>query len=391
MKLAQWRSRSFAGAALLLLILTAAVAAACGSNAGPGTSSAPATSAATRVPTANVATSVPACPPSGSGSSLTGAGSTFDAPLFSKQFDVYNQQCKVQVNYQSIGSGGGIEQITKKTVNFGATDAPMTDDQIKAAGGDIIHVPVTLGAVSVGYNLPGIKSGVKLSGDGLARIFLGSIKKWNDPALKSLNPGMDLPDLDITVVHRSDGSGTSFIFTNYLSAVNADWKSKVGSGTSPNWPTGAGGKGSEGVAGLVKQTPGSVGYFELAFSTQNNISVATVQNHDGQFVAPTTAGASAAAAGQAGSVPSDLRGVLTDPPGAQTYPITGFSWVVVNQAQSEANAGKSVAYLLWWMVHAGQQYSDALSYAPLPDALVKLNEAQIRKITVGGSPVIPAQ
>jgi phosphate transport system substrate-binding protein len=375
----------------LLATLTAFATACGGGNTSNSSPSSSAPSTASAVPTANVATSIQPCPPSGAATSLTGAGSTFDAPLFSKQFDTYNTQCKVQVNYQSIGSGGGIEQVTKKTVNFGASDAPMTDDQIKAAGGDMIHIPVTLGAVSVGYNLPGVKAGVKLSGHALAKIFLGTIKKWNDPALKSLNTGMDLPDLDITVVHRSDGSGTSFIFTNYLSAVSSDWQSKVGAGTSPNWPTGAGGKGSEGVAGLVKQTPGSVGYFELAYSTQNNITTATMRNHDGEYVQPTTAGASAAATGQASSVPSDLRAILTDPPGAQAYPITGFSWLVVNQAQTDANAGKSLAYLLWWMVHAGQQYANALSYAPLPEAIVKLDEAQIKKITVGGTPVISGQ
>lgn len=364
-------------------------AAACSSN-NPGGSStyAPATSGAAAVPTSSVTTSVPACAPSGGATSLTGAGSTFDAPLFSKTFDTYNTQCKVQVNYQSIGSGGGIEQLTKKTVNFGASDAPMTDDQIKAAGGDVLHIPVTLGAVSVGYNLPGVSSGVKLTGDVLAKIYLGSIKKWNDPAIKALNGSMTLPDLDITAVYRSDGSGTSFIFTNYLSAVNADWKSKVGAGTSPSWPTGAGGKGSEGVAGVVKQTPGSIGYFELSYSKQNNITTAMIQNHDGQFVAPTTAGASAAAAGQAGSVPTDLRAILTDPPGATSYPITGFSWVVINQAQTDAAAGKSLTYLLWWLVHSGQQYSDSLSYAPLPDAIVKLDEAQLKKVTAGGAPII---
>jgi phosphate transport system substrate-binding protein len=381
--------RSLAKAAVapaLLLVF----AAACGSsNSGSSSPTAAATAAATTA--AASASTVPACPPSGAATALTGAGSTFDNPLFSKQFDTYNTQCKVQVNYQSIGSGGGIEQVTKKTVNFGATDAPMTDDQIKAAGGDILHIPVTLGAVSIGYNLPGVKSGVKMSGDVLAKIFLGTVKKWNDPALTALNAGTSLPNLDITVVHRSDGSGTSFIFTNYLSAVNADWKSKVGAGTSPNWPTGAGDKGSEGVAGLVRQTPGSIGYFELAYSTQNNITTATMQNHDGQFVDPSTDGASAAAAGQASSVPADLRAILTDPPGAKAYPITGFSWVVVNQAQTDANAGKSLAYLLWWMTHAGQQYSSALSYAPLPDTIVKLDEAQIKKITAGGSPVITGQ
>jgi phosphate transport system substrate-binding protein len=375
----------------LLAPLTLALGIACGGGGtGPiqNSSSAPKTGKSSPAASANAGA---ACPPAGAATSLTGAGSTFDAPLFAKQFDVYNQQCKLQVNYQSIGSGGGIEQFTKKTVNFGATDAPMTDDQIKAAGGDVLHIPVTLGAVSVGYNVPGLSAGVKISGDVLAKIFLGTIKKWNDPALKALNPSLSLPDLDITVVHRSDGSGTSFIFTNYLSSVNADWKTKVGSGTSPNWPTGAGGKGSEGVAGLVKQTPGSIGYFELAYSAQNNITGATIQNHDGQFVAPTTAGASAAAAGSAASVPSDLRAILTDPPGAQAYPITGFSWIVVNQAQTNANAGKALASILWWMTHSGQQYSDALSYAALPDAIVKLDEAQIKKMTAGDAPALAGQ
>ena len=378
-----WSSLVKAGTAPVLFLV---LAAACGSNNSGGSSSAPATAAATSA--ATTASGVPMCPPSGAATSLTGAGSTFDAPLFAKQFDTYNTQCKVQVNYQSIGSGGGIQQLTSKTVNFGASDAPMTDDQIKAAGGDIIHIPITLGAVSVGYNLPGVQAGVKLSGDVLAKIFLGTIKKWNDSAITSLNPGMNLPNLDIAVAHRSDGSGTSFIFTNYLSAVNADWKSKVGSGTSPNWPTGAGDKGSEGVAGLVKQTPGSIGYFELAYSAQNNITTATIQNHDGKYVAPSTDGASAAAAGATANMPADLRAVITDPSGDTSYPITGFSWVVINQAQTDAKAAQAMTYMLWWMAHDGQQFSKALSYAPLPDSVVKADEAQLKKVTAGGSPVL---
>lgn len=334
------------------------------------------------------ASNLPQCPPSGSAQAITGAGSTFDAPLFSKLFDLYNQQCKVQVNYQSVGSGAGIEQLIKKTVTFGATDAPMTDEQIRAAGGDVLHIPVTLGAVPIGYNLPGVKSGIKLNGDVLAKIFLGTIKKWNDPTITGLNPGMKLPDLDISVVHRSDGSGTTFIFTNYLSAVSPDWKSKVGSGTSVNWPVGAGAKGSEGVAGIVKQTPGSVGYFELAYAVQNNITSATMQNAAGKFVAPTSEGASAAAANSAGSVPADLRAVITNPPGDGAYPISGFSWVVINQTQSDAKVAQSIVYLLQWVTHAGQQYANALSYAALPSEIQQLDETQLKKVTAGGAPVL---
>jgi len=379
-----WSSLAKAGIAPALILV---LAAACGSsNSGSGNTTAPATAAATS--SAPTAGSVSACPPSGAATSLTGAGSTFDAPLFAKQFDTFNTQCKIQVNYQSIGSGGGIQQLTSKTVNFGASDAPMTDDQIKAAGGDIIHIPITLGAVSVGYNLPGVQSGVKLTGDVLAKIFLGTIKKWNDPALTALNPGVNLPNLDIAVAHRSDGSGTSFICTNYLSAVNADWKTKVGSGTSPNWPTGAGDKGSEGVAGLVKQTPGSIGYFELAYSAQNNIAVASIQNQSQKFIPPSTDGASAAAASAASNMPADLRGIITDPTGDTSYPITGFSWVVINQGQTDAKAAQAMVHMLWWMTHDGQQFAKTLSYAPLPDSVVKADEAQLKKVTAGGAPVL---
>ncbi len=334
------------------------------------------------------AAALPACPPSGSATSLTGAGSTFDNPLFNKLFDTYNQQCKIQVNYQSVGSGAGIEQLTQKTVQFGATDAPMTDDQIKAAGGDVLHIPVTIGAVPVGYNVPGLKSGVKMSGDVVSKIFLGTIKKWNDPALTALNPDLKLPSLDISVVHRSDGSGTSFIFTSYLSAVSPDWQAKVGAGTSVNWPTGAGGKGSEGVAALVKQTPGSIGYFELAYAAQNNISTATVQNKAGKFVDPTPAGASAAAEGAIANLPPDLRAVFVNAPGDQSYPISGFSWVVINQSQSDPKIAASLVYLLSWVTTTGQQNAESLSYAPLPAQLQQIDQQQLQKVTAGGKPVI---
>jgi phosphate transport system substrate-binding protein len=369
------------------LLVVLAVACGSGGNKSTTSSSTPAAAAPT---TAANAGGVTPCPPSGSATALTGAGSTFDYPLFSKLFDDYNNMCHVQVNYQSIGSGAGIEQLTKKTVNFGASDAPMTDQQIQAAGGDILHVPITIGAVSVGYNLPGVSSGVKMTGDVLTKIYMGQITKWNDPALTALNPGMKLPDLPIAVVHRSDGSGTTFIFTSYLSAVSPDWKTKVGASTSVNWPTGAGGKGSEGVAGVVKQTPGGIGYFELAYSTQNNIASVSMQNQAGQFVAPSVQGASLAAAGAANNMPPDLRAVFVNAPGQNVYPISGFSWVVINQGQTDAKAAPAVVHLLWWMINQGQQSATALQYAPLPDPVVKLDEGQLKKVTVNGQPVLGA-
>ena len=395
--------------ALALVGLLTALATACGSNnasnlhtgaantagVAPISTSAPTaapsagtSSAAPVVASGTSAASVSMCPPGGNGTPLTGAGSTFDAPLFAKLFDVYNQQCKIQVNYQSVGSGAGIQQLTKKTVNFGASDAPLTDEQITAAGGDVLHIPVTIGAVSVGYNLPGVKSGVRMSGDVLAKIYLGTIKKWNDPALTALNSGMKLPDLDISVVHRSDGSGTTFIFTSYLAAVSPDWQAKTGAGTAVNWPTGAGGKGSEGVAGIVRQTPGSIGYFELAYSVENKITYVTMQNKDGQFVPPSVEGASADAAGAAANLPADLRAVFVNAPGAQSYPISGFSWVVINQAQPDSKVAQTLVHLLWWMTHDAQQYSAALQYAPLPPSVVRHDEAQLMKVTSGGRPVL---
>ena len=367
------------------LALATVLVAACGS--GANSSNAP--SAAGSATTAGNGAVSP-CPPSGSANAITGGGSTFDQPLFSKLFDDYNQQCHVQVNYQAIGSGAGIEQLTKKTVNFGASDAPLTDDQIKAAGGDILHIPITIGAVSVGYNVPGVQSGIKMTGDVLAKIYMGQIKKWNDPALKALNPGMKLPDLDISVVHRSDGSGTSYIFTNYLAAVSPDWKSKVGSGLSVNWPTGAGGKGSQGVSGIVKQQPGGIGYFELAYSTLNNIATVSMQNQAGQFVAPSVQGASLAAAGAANNMPPDLRAVFVNAAGQNVYPISGFSWVAINQAQTDAKTAPTLVHLLWYVTHQGQQQASSLQYAPLPDPVVKLDEQQLKKVTLNGQPVLGA-
>ncbi|HEU0168317.1 MAG TPA: phosphate ABC transporter substrate-binding protein PstS, partial [Chloroflexota bacterium] len=317
---------------------------------------------------------------------LTGAGSTFDFPLFSKVFDAYQQQTGVQVNYQSIGSGGGIEQFTKKTVDFGASDGPLNDDQTKAAtdaGGPPLHIPVTLGAVAVGYNLPGVDN-LQLDGDTLSAIFLGTITKWNDPKIAALNPNAKLPPTAVAVVHRSDGSGTTFIFTDYLGAVSTDWKSKVGTATSVSWPTGIGGQGSEGVAGQVKQTPGAIGYFELAYAKQNNIATAAMKNAGGKFVQPSVAAATAAAAGAAANMPADLKARFPNAPGDATYPITGFSWIIVFQNQPDAAKGRALVDLLNYVVTKGQAFSEPLFYAPLPDPVVALDQKAIKTITVAG-------
>jgi phosphate transport system substrate-binding protein len=320
---------------------------------------------------------------------LTGAGSTFDFPLFSAMFAEYHKMVAgVTVNYQSIGSGGGIQQLTQRTVDFGASDAPLNADQEKALPTPGLHLPITIGAVSVGYNLPGIPSGLKLTGDVLASIYLGDIKTWNDPKITAINPDLKLPSTPIAVVHRSDGSGTTFIYTNYLSSVSDAWKSKVGTSLSVNWPVGIGGKGGEGVAGQVKQVPGGIGYFELAYAKENNITYVTMQNKDGNYVAPSSAGASAAAAGAANNMPADLKATFPNPAGPDVYPIAGFSWVLFYAQQTDQNKANVLAHLLDWMVTDGQQLGEKLYYAPLPAPVVQLCRAQIRKMTLNGKPVL---
>jgi phosphate transport system substrate-binding protein len=305
---------------------------------------------------------------------LTGAGSTFDYPLFSKMFaDYHRMHPNVEVNYQSIGSGGGQQQLFAGTVNFGASDAPLTDDQLKEHS-SILHLPITVGAVSVGYNLPGVNRPVRLSGDALARIYLGEITSWNDPAITALNPGVSLPKMPIAVVHRSDGSGTTFIFTSYLSAVSAAWKGKVGRGVSVNWPVGVGAKGSEGVSGQVRQIPGGIGYFEMAYSMENKIPMVVMRNAGGKWVAPSVAGASVGAGQAAAHMPADLRAVFVNAPGPTSYPISGFSWVLVD----ENHVSKPLVNLLTWMIHDGQKYSAELFYAPLPAPVVRLDDQKLR-------------
>lgn len=299
-------------------------------------------------------------------------------------FDAWGRASGAQVNYQSVGSGAGIEQLTKKTVDFGASDAIMTDDQEKAAGAPVVHLPVTLGAVSVGYNVPGVTN-LNLDADALSGIYLGTIKAWNDPKIAAINADVKLPNTPIAVVYRSDGSGTSYIFTNYLSAVSPDWKSKVGAGTSVKWPVGIGGKGSEGVAGQVSQTPGSIGYFELAYAKQNNITSVNLKNAAGKFVPPSVAGATQAAAGAATNMPADGKAIIVNAPGDQSYPIAGFSWILSYQ-DLDANKGKALIDLFTYTTTEGQQFSEDLFYAPLPAGVQKVDSAIISSLTIAGKP-----
>jgi phosphate transport system substrate-binding protein len=301
--------------------------------------------------------------------SVTGAGSTFDYPAFTKWFEAYRTvEPNVQFNYQSIGSGGGIKNLTSQTVDFGASDAPMKDDALAAAPGKILHLPVVAGGVAIIYNLPGSPK-LKLDGDTLAGIYLGNITKWNDAKIAALNPGVELPDLAIVPVHRSDGSGTSFIFTDYLSSVNPVWADSVGKGTSVKWPLGLGlgAKGSEGVAGQVKQISGGIGYAELAYADQNQMPYADMKNAAGNYVAPTPESVSAALA--AAKIPEDFRFSMVNASGDKAYPIAGASWVLVYQHPKNAERGQKLVAFLKWAVTEGQKLSPALDYAPLPDSV----------------------
>jgi phosphate transport system substrate-binding protein len=318
---------------------------------------------------------------------LNGAGSTFVNPLFSKMFTQYpSAKCGVNVNYQSVGSGAGINNLLQGIVDFGATDAPLSDAQLaQSTKGTILHIPVTLGAVAISYNLSAVSGHVNLTGPIIANIFLGAIKFWDDSQIKAVNAGVTLPHQSITVVHRSDGSGTTGIFTHYLAVVSTDWQSKVGAGTTVNWPTGVGGKGNAGVAAQIKSTPGSIGYNELAYVLANNISYAAVQNAAGKLVLPSIDGAKAAAAGVT-TIPDDLRYYIVNAPGDGVYPISGYTWAIVYKNQSNADKGAAVANMLWWITHDGQQYSAPLKYAPLPDNIVSKDEAQIKAMQCGSGP-----
>ena len=330
-----------------------------------------------------------ACNNNGSGSgsvALQGAGATFPAPLYQKWLSEYgNLHPNLKMDYQSIGSGGGIKQIKEQTVDFGASDAPMSDADLKSAPGEIVHVPTVLGAVVITYNLEGMKQPLRFSPEVIADIFLGKIKKWNDPKIAADNAGVTLPPNDITVVHRSDGSGTSAVFTDYLSKVSAEWKEKVGAGVSPSWPTGIGGKGNEGVTGQVKNTPNTIGYVELAYAAKNKLPAAHIKNAAGSFIEPSIDAVTAAAAASVANMPDDLRISITNAAGAQVYPISSYTYILVYKNQKDAAKGKAIVDFLWWGIHDGERFAKELLYAPLPPDVVKKAETKINSVTANGA------
>ena len=332
-----------------------------------------------------------ACTGRGSGGpngavSLQGAGATFPNPLYQKWLSEYGKQHpNIRIDYQSIGSGGGIKQLKEQTVDFGASDAPMKDEDLKSAPGEVLHIPTVLGAVVIIYNLEGVNQTLRFSPEVLVDIYLGKIKKWNDPRIAADNSGASLPAVDITVVYRSDGSGTSAVFTDYLSKVSGEWKEKVGAGTSPRWPAGLGAKGNEGVTGQVKKTPNTIGYVELAYAVQNKLPVANMKNASGAFVEPSIDSVTAAAAASAGSTPDDLRVSITNAAGPTAYPIASYTYILVYKNQRDAAKGKALVDFLWWGIHDGESFAKELQYAPLPADIVSRAESKINSITAGGA------
>ena len=315
---------------------------------------------------------------------LNGAGATFPNPMYSKWFSAYhNAHSQVQINYQAIGSGGGIRQVTEGTVDFGASDMPMTDDQLKEAQAKlkttILNIPTVMGAVVPAYHIPGVTGELKFTPEILADIYLGKISNWNDPAISAANPGVKFPSQDIIVVHRSDGSGTTFIWTDYLSKVSSDWKGTVGSGTSVKWPRGMGGQHNEGVAGLIRQLPGSIGYVELIYAVQNNIPYGSVRNAAGNFLKASLEGVTAAAA-SAPKMPADFRVSITNAPGKDAYPISSFTWLLIPAQSKDPAKGKILADFLNWMIGDGQKSTSALTYAPLPDSVVAKVRDAIKQV-----------
>ncbi len=323
---------------------------------------------------------------------INGAGATFPFPLISKWSSEYHKiKPDVQINYQSIGSGGGIRQLLAGTVNFGASDAPLTDEQIaeaQKAHGEVLHMPETLGAVVIVYNIPGVEQTLRFDGQVIADIFLGKIAKWNDPRLKSLNPTLNLPDARIIVAHRADGSGTTYIFADYLSKVSSDWKEKVGKSTSLNWPVGIGAKGNEGVSGQVMRTPGAIGYVELIYALQNDIRFADLKNAAGAFVHPSIAGVTEALSNAAKTLPEDLRFSITNAPGKDSYPISSATWLIVYKEQADYGRGKAVVDFIHWAVTEGQKFSAELDYAPLPKKIQQLNIQKLKKVVYNGKSLL---
>jgi phosphate transport system substrate-binding protein len=341
-------------------------------------------------PTSNNPSTGGAGVPTPPAASLTGAGATFPYPFYNAAFYAYNQKfSQVSVNYQSVGSGAGIQQLTKKTVDFGASDVPMSATELAAAGGSnaVVQVAGTLGTEGLAYNLDGVSTGkLKLTPDTIAGIFLGTIKKWNDPALAADNSGLTLPNQSISVVHRSDGSGTTYIFTDYLSKVNATWSSKVGKGKSVSWPTGQGAKGNEAVATTIKQTPGAIGYVELAYVIQTSMTQASLKNHDGSFVIPSPEGATAAASNFPDVTPSQFS--IVDAPGKTSAPITGYSWLMLYKDQADKPKGTALVDLLDWLVTDGQQYAVNVHYAKLPANIVRQDISALKTVTSGGTTLL---
>ncbi|HEX8128258.1 MAG TPA: phosphate ABC transporter substrate-binding protein PstS [Pyrinomonadaceae bacterium] len=317
---------------------------------------------------------------------LQGAGATFPNPLYQKWLSEYgkvNPQAKI--DYQSIGSGGGIQQIQSQTVDFGASDAPMSDEDLRKAPGELLHIPTVLGAVVITYNLQEVAAApLRFSPDVIADIFLGKIKRWDDARIKADNPGIALPATNISVVHRSDGSGTTAVFTDYLAKVSPEWKASPGAGKSVDWPVGIGGKGNEGVSGQVKQTPNTIGYVELAYAVQTKLPVALIKNKSGNFVEPSLEAVTAAAAESLPTTPEDLRVSITDAAGANAYPISSYTYILVYKEQKDAAKGKALVDFLWWSIHDGERFAKDLQYSPLPPQIVERASAKLNSITSGG-------
>jgi phosphate transport system substrate-binding protein len=371
----------------------------------PATAATPTTAAAATKPAVAGSPTAAAKPAAGSdiriagpfegeAKALTGAGATFPAVLYTKWFNEYEKLTQVKVNYQAIGSGGGIKNLQDQTVDFGGTDAPMTDQQItEAKGGNVFHIPTALGAVVATYNIAETqgKAPLKFTGDTLAGIYLGEIKTWNDPKLTADNPDLASINKPIIVVRRSDSSGTTFTFTDYLTTVNTAWKDKVGKGTSVNWPVGIGGKGNDGVAGEVKQNPYSIGYVELIYALQQKLGVAQIKNKAGNFVDPKLGGVSEAAAGVAGTIAPDLRASIVNAEGAQAYPISTFTWIMAYEKMTDKAKATSLTRLLWWATTDAQKFNEELGFAAVPPAIVTKGQDLIRKITVNNEPAFPGR
>jgi phosphate transport system substrate-binding protein len=318
---------------------------------------------------------------------LTGAGATFPYPIYSKWFDVYHQKTGTEINYQSIGSGAGIQQVKAGTVDFGASDAALSDAKLADLPQKVIHFPTVAGAVALAYNMPELKEPLKLTPEALVGIYMGKVKNWNDKLIQSSNPGVSLPNSPILAVHRSDGSGTTNIFVTYLSDVSPKWKKEVGIGTSVNWPAGVGGKGNEGVAGLIRQTPGAIGYVELAYARQNNLATVSLRNKAGNFVQPSLAATTAAAEGAAPKLAVDVRTPIVNSPDKNAYPIAGLTFLLVYQDQKDPAKAQAVADFIHWAMVNGESMATDLDYAPLPEAVVKVNLANLKKLTADGKPI----